>query len=77
MTRYFGRFAPELLNTYYGAEIWHLYERGSLRPGITLTWQFEARLENANISEILQVIEHARAEALEAQERKLAAEEGA
>jgi RIO kinase 1 len=76
MTRYFGRFAPDLLNTYYGAEIWDLYERGNLRPGIALTGQFEGRLENANISEILQVIEHARAEALEAQERKLAAEEG-
>lgn len=76
MTRYFGRFAPELLNTYYGPEIWDLYERGRLRPGVTLTGQFERRAENANIDEILAVIEHARAEAQEAEERRLAAESG-
>lgn len=76
MTRYFGRFAPELLNTYYGPEIWDLYERGRLRPGVTLTGQFERRAENANIDEILMVIEHARAEAQEAEERRLAAESG-
>lgn len=76
MTRYFGRFAPELLTTYYGPEIWDLYERGRLRPGVTLTGQFERRAENANIDEILQVIEHARAEAQEAEERRLAAESG-
>ncbi len=76
MTRYFGRFAPELLNTYYGPEIWDLYERGRLRPGVVLTGQFERRAENANIDEILMVIEHARAEAQEAEERRLAAESG-
>lgn len=76
MTRYFGRFAPELLNTYYGPEIWDLYERGRLRPGVALTGQFERRAENANIDEILTVIEHARAEAQEAEERRLAAESG-
>jgi RIO kinase 1 len=76
MTRYFGRFAPELLSTYYGAEIWDLYERGRLRPGVALTGQFERRAENANIDEILMVIEHARAEAQEAEERRLAAESG-
>lgn len=76
MTRYFGRFAPELLNTYYGPEIWDLYERGRLRPGVALTGQFERRAENANIDEILMVIEHARAEAQEAEERRLAAESG-
>lgn len=76
MTRYFGRFAPELLNTYYGPEIWDLYERGRLRPGVALTGQFERRAENANIEEILTVIEHARAEAQEAEERRLAAESG-
>ncbi len=76
MTRYFGRFAPELRSTYYGPEIWDLYERGRLRPDVTLTGQFERRAENANIDEILLVIEHARAEAEEAEERRLAAEAG-
>jgi hypothetical protein len=43
---------------------------------VTLTGQFERRAENANIDEILLVIEHARAEAQEAEERRLAAEAG-
>ena len=30
---YFGRFAPELLATDYGKEIWALYEAGTLAPG--------------------------------------------
>lgn len=76
MTRYFGRFAPELRNTYYGPEIWDLYERGRLSPGVKLTGTFERRADNANIDEILQVIEHAREEAMEAEERKRAAESG-
>jgi RIO kinase 1 len=76
MTRYFGRFAPELRNTYYGPEIWDLYERGRLNPGVKLTGTFERRADNANIDEILQVIEHAREEAMEAEERKRAAESG-
>lgn len=76
MTRYFGRFAPELRNTYYGPEIWDLYERGRLNPGVKLTGIFERRADNANIDEILQVIEHAREEAMEAEERKRAAESG-
>ena len=29
---YFGRFAPELLQTDYAAEIWDLYQRGLLQP---------------------------------------------
>ena len=28
---FFGRFAPELLHTHYGAEIWALYQRGVLQ----------------------------------------------
>ena len=32
MTAYFGRFAPELLATDYGREIWKLYATGELSP---------------------------------------------
>jgi RIO kinase 1 len=74
MTRYFGRFAPELRGTFYGPEIWDLYQRGALRPGVALTGKFERRAENANIDEIMAVIEDARAEAEEAEQRRLAAE---
>lgn len=74
MTRYFGRFAPELRGTFYGPEIWDLFQRGVLRPGVTLTGKYERRAENANIAEIMAVIEDARAEAEEAELRRLAAE---
>lgn len=74
MTRYFGRFAPELRGTFYGPEIWDLFQRGALRPGTVLTGKFERRAENANIDEIMAVIEDARAEAEEAEQRRLAAE---
>lgn len=74
MTRYFGRFAPELRGTFYGPEIWDLFQRGALRPGAALTGRFERRAENANIDEIMAVIEDARAEAAEAEQRRLAAE---
>ncbi len=74
MTRYFGRFAPALRGTFYGPEIWDLYQRGALRPGVALTGKFERRAENANIDEIMAVIEDARAEAEEAEQRRLAAE---
>ncbi len=41
LTRYFGRFAPELRTTDYGKEIWSLYETGALHPDVELTGCFE------------------------------------
>jgi len=41
ITAYFGRFAPELLNTDYGREIWKLYASGELSPTSQLTGRFE------------------------------------
>jgi RIO kinase 1 len=41
MTAYFGRFAPELLATDYGREIWKLYATGKLSPETVLTGRFE------------------------------------
>jgi RIO kinase 1 len=37
LTRYFGCFAPELLKTDYGNEIWFLYRRGNLHPDVNLS----------------------------------------
>jgi len=74
ITRFFARFAPELRNTYYGPEIWDLYQRGQLHPDVKLTGKFERREADANIDEIMAVIEHARQEAEEAEQRRLAAE---
>lgn len=72
MTRYFGRFAPELLATDYGKEIWELYEHGNLHPDIKLTGRFERVLEDADVDTVMQVIEHARQEEEERRQRQLA-----
>jgi RIO kinase 1 len=37
LAAYFGRFAPELLNTDYGNEIWLLYRSGNLHPHVNLS----------------------------------------
>jgi len=46
LARYFGRFAPELLDTEYGKEIWSFYKSGKLFPEIELTGRYE-RIEKA------------------------------
>ena len=45
LATYFGRFAPELLATDYGMEIWSLYQSSQLNPESVLTGHFE-RIEN-------------------------------
>ncbi len=45
LAAYFGRFAPELLATDYGREIWSLYQSSKLQPESVLTGCFE-RIEN-------------------------------
>jgi len=37
LRNFFGRFAPEILATNYGDEIWDAYQSGSLTPATTLT----------------------------------------
>jgi len=76
MASYFGRFAPELRTTNYGAEMWSLYERGNLHPDTKLTGHFEGSLVSADVEEVLRVIEHAREEAALELERRQAALEG-
>jgi len=40
LRNFFGGFAPEILSTNYGDEIWAAYQRGSLTPEVELTGQF-------------------------------------
>lgn len=63
MTAYFGRFAPALLTTHYGQEIWALYQHGNLSPDSELTGHFERSAGAADVEELMKVIEDARAEA--------------
>ena len=59
---FFGRFAPELLPTDYGQEIWDLYQRGVLQPEPPLTGRFERKAGTVDIGGVLREIDDARAE---------------
>ena len=69
MRRYFGRFAPELLKTDYGKEIWALYEAGDLHPDSALTGYFEHDTHSADVEELMAVIDAAKEEEFERQAR--------
>jgi RIO kinase 1 len=59
---YFGRYAPELLATDYGAEIWALYEAGALQPDTPLTGRFERVEKAVDLEGVMQEIDDARFE---------------
>lgn len=62
LAAYFGQFAPDLLRTGYGKEIWALYAVGKLEPESPLTGYFKADETLANLGEVMQVIDAARDE---------------
>ncbi len=59
---FFGRFAPELLQTDFGPEIWDLYQRGLLRPDTLLTGRFARDTAPVNVGHVMREIDDARAE---------------
>jgi RIO kinase 1 len=61
---YFGRFAPELLTTQYGKEIWKLYETGNLTTQTELTGRFKAEHKKADVRSVMREIKDAREEAM-------------
>ncbi|MBI2223548.1 MAG: serine protein kinase RIO [Betaproteobacteria bacterium] len=62
LKNYFGRFAPELLATDYGKEIWSLYEQGGLHPEVELTGHFERSMKPVDLPGVMREIDDARAE---------------
>jgi len=59
---FFGRFAPQLLQTEHGHEIWELYQRGVLRPDVVLTGLFEHKAGEVDLGGVMREIDDARAE---------------
>jgi RIO kinase 1 len=59
---YFGRYAPELLNTQYGKEIWALYEHGNLTPETPLTGRFRQSNKPVDLNSVMREIEDVRLE---------------
>jgi len=68
-----GRFAPDLLQTHFGEEMWALHERGELQPDSALSGQFQFDEHRADVRAVLWSIEDARQEALIRQQGREAA----
>ena len=62
LRNFFGGFAPELLETDYGNEIWDLYRRGALHPDVVLTGRFEHAAGATDVRGVMREIDDARAE---------------
>jgi len=62
LRNFFGQFAPELLATQFGAEIWSLYERGALTNEAPLTGRFERKAGTVDVGGVLREIDDAKAE---------------
>jgi RIO kinase 1 len=59
---FFGGFAPDLLGTDYGHEIWALYEAGTLTPDTALTGQFKHKAGPVDLGGVIREIDDARDE---------------
>lgn len=62
LATFFGRFAPQLLKTDYGREMWVLYKNGTLRPDTLLTGHFTPSTNTPDVASIIREIDAARAE---------------
>jgi RIO kinase 1 len=62
LRRFFGHFAPELLATDYGKEIWAWYQTGTLTPEVELTGRFEPDETMADLDSVMLEIDDARLE---------------
>jgi RIO kinase 1 len=59
---FFGQFAPELLQTDFGHEIWALYQRGTLDNDVALTGHFVRQAGAVDVGGLMREIDDARAE---------------
>ena len=69
MNRYYGQFAPQLLESNYADEMWALYEKGELLPETTLTGNFKKVLKKADVDSVMIQIQEAYKEKQEREER--------
>jgi RIO kinase 1 len=75
LTASLGAWAPELLETWYGEEMWALFEAGELRPESELTGIFVHDESSIDLDGVRHAINDAREEALIRQQGREAAAE--
>jgi RIO kinase 1 len=68
LRRFFGRFAPALLGTDYGKEIWALFQSGALHPDVVLTGRYDQVSMSVDLESVMQEIDAVR---LEEQARRM------
>ncbi len=59
LAAYFGQFAPELLQTDYGREIWSLYQSGKLTVDTALTGRYECDETAPDLTDVMREIRDA------------------
>lgn len=64
LTASLGRWAPDLLETWYGEELWALFEAGTLQPDSELTGTFVHDESSVDLDSVRHAINDAREEAL-------------
>jgi len=62
LAAFFGRWAPDIMETNYPKEIWKYFENGKLKPDTKLTGRFEGSKKKADVRSVLDEIEDAREE---------------
>jgi len=65
MRRFFGKFAPDLLATEYGKEMWARFAGGTLDAETRLTGVYHPADNDVNLGELMAIIDAARAEEAE------------
>ena len=75
LTAYLGRWAPELFDTWYGEEMWALFEGGALHPDAALTGRWTPDTTRVDLDSVRHAINDARDEALIRQQGREAKEE--
>ena len=68
---FFGKFAPELLSTDYGSEIWSHYQAGVLSTDLLLTGRFERQTAQVDVGSVMREIDDAWSEETARRQRML------
>lgn len=75
LTASLGRWAPDLLDTWYGEEMWALFEAGELQPDTGLTGRFTPDQRSIDLDSVRDAINDARELALIRQQGREAQDE--